>query len=188
MGFGMNTTILARAGHDCVLHVTKRHASDRLTASGARNFSLRCDNSPHTNKGATVKIAILLFSLVTFSAATTIVSAEEKPQFREGPCQSDIKNLCGPIEPGKGGIARCLKEHEDKISDECRHRIEDAKQKLTQAKEACREDAEKFCKDIQPGEGKIVRCLKEHEASLSEKCRNVPFMKGTFHHEAHVGK
>lgn len=135
-----------------------------------------------------MKTVVLLFSLITFSVASTIVTAEEKFQYRDGPCQSDIKNLCGQVEPGKGGIARCLKEHENEISAECSHRIKDANQKLIEAKEACREDAEKYCKDIQPGDGEIVRCLKEHEASLSAKCRNVPFMNGTFHHEGHARK
>ena len=35
----------------------------------------------------------------------------------------------------------------------------------------CKADMEKFCKDVKPGEGRIVKCMKEHEAELSEACK-----------------
>jgi hypothetical protein len=36
---------------------------------------------------------------------------------------------------------------------------------------ACKADREKFCKDVKPGEGRIVKCMKEHEADLSPECK-----------------
>lgn len=35
----------------------------------------------------------------------------------------------------------------------------------------CKADAEKFCKDVKPGGGRIMACLKEHAAELSAECR-----------------
>jgi len=35
----------------------------------------------------------------------------------------------------------------------------------------CADDVAKFCKDVQPGGGRIVRCLKQHEYDLSPACR-----------------
>src|SRR5262249_36934696 len=32
-------------------------------------------------------------------------------------------------------------------------------------------DVAKFCKDIQAGEGRTLKCLQEHEADLSKPCR-----------------
>jgi Cysteine rich repeat len=34
----------------------------------------------------------------------------------------------------------------------------------------CHKDADKLCKDVQPGEGRVLACLKEHKAELSPKC------------------
>jgi Golgi apparatus protein 1 len=34
----------------------------------------------------------------------------------------------------------------------------------------CKEDVAKLCKDVQPGEGKILKCLKSHQAEVSPKC------------------
>lgn len=36
----------------------------------------------------------------------------------------------------------------------------------------CAEDAKKLCKGVEPGEGRIVRCMKEHESELSPACRD----------------
>ncbi len=35
---------------------------------------------------------------------------------------------------------------------------------------SCRPDVEKFCKGVQPGEGRIAQCLKENEKDLSSSC------------------
>jgi hypothetical protein len=35
---------------------------------------------------------------------------------------------------------------------------------------ACRGDAQRFCRGIQPGEGRIGKCLKEHIAEVSPGC------------------
>lgn len=38
-------------------------------------------------------------------------------------------------------------------------------------KGACKDDLAKYCKDVQPGEGRIVKCMKEHEKDLSPGCK-----------------
>jgi hypothetical protein len=37
-------------------------------------------------------------------------------------------------------------------------------------KGACKADAQKLCSDVQPGEGKLLECLKTHQAELSPQC------------------
>ena len=37
--------------------------------------------------------------------------------------------------------------------------------------ETCRSEMDKFCKDVTPGEGRILKCLQEHDTDLSEACR-----------------
>jgi hypothetical protein len=38
--------------------------------------------------------------------------------------------------------------------------------------EACAQDIKRLCKDMQPGGGRIAKCLKEHEAELSSECKS----------------
>jgi hypothetical protein len=37
-------------------------------------------------------------------------------------------------------------------------------------KGACKQDAEKLCKDVPPGEGRVLSCLKTHQSEVSPKC------------------
>jgi len=41
--------------------------------------------------------------------------------------------------------------------------------------EKCQADVEKFCKDVQPGEGRTHRCLRDHLAELSTECAQLEF-------------
>jgi len=90
-------------------------------------------------------------------------------------CRADAEKLCKGVEPGKGRMAQCLKEHEAQVSGECKAHMEkmhEAMQARMQAfNEACKADVETHCKDVQPGQGRIVGCLRKNEASLSASCR-----------------
>lgn len=36
--------------------------------------------------------------------------------------------------------------------------------------DSCRENVDRYCRDVQPGEGRIIRCLKEHSERLDPAC------------------
>jgi hypothetical protein len=36
----------------------------------------------------------------------------------------------------------------------------------------CRDDAARLCQGVQPGEGRVARCLKQHSNELSPACKN----------------
>jgi len=38
--------------------------------------------------------------------------------------------------------------------------------------EACKADAEKFCKDVKPGKGRMKKCMKSHKKELSQACKD----------------
>ena len=42
----------------------------------------------------------------------------------------------------------------------------------TEAHEACADDVQKLCKDVKPGEGRIIGCLKDNSDRLSNECRD----------------
>jgi malate/lactate dehydrogenase len=94
---------------------------------------------------------------------------------RNGACRDDIEKFCKDVQKGGGRIAQCLKQHESELSEGCQQQIaarkEARKEKGEQIKEACKDDAQKFCKDVKPGGGRIIRCLKEHESELSAGCQ-----------------
>jgi hypothetical protein len=40
-----------------------------------------------------------------------------------------------------------------------------------QTKNPCAGDVVKYCKDVTPGGGRLVQCLKQHESELSPECK-----------------
>lgn len=110
--------------------------------------------------------ALCLSLLLTGLCLSTVVFADSSR-----PCADEIEKFCKDIQPGGGKMLSCLQEHEKDLSDTCRKKLLESKRKARQTKEACGADVEKFCKDIQPGGGRIMKCLRGHESELSPDCR-----------------
>ncbi len=86
------------------------------------------------------------------------------------PCAEEIEKYCSELKPGGGRIIACLKEHESELTALCKDRIEKVARRLKELEKACAEDVERSCRDVQPGRGRIAKCLKEHESELSAVC------------------
>jgi hypothetical protein len=99
------------------------------------------------------------------------MAAWKEKAAEDHPCAADMEKFCKDVKPGEGGIIACLKQHEAELSDGCKARTAEAKKKIGAFKEACRADMEKFCKDIDQGEGRPIKCLKEHEKDLADACK-----------------
>jgi hypothetical protein len=111
---------------------------------------------------------MVLIVAVLFLIVSSIAQADDL--HRRGPCKADIEKFCKDVKPGQGRIARCIKAHENELSPACRDKIEADREKTQEFVKACKPDTAKFCKDIKPGHGRIIRCLKSHEAELSPQC------------------
>ncbi|MGB8294948.1 MAG: cysteine rich repeat-containing protein [Polyangia bacterium] len=91
----------------------------------------------------------------------------------EDACRVDVETLCKDVPPGGGRIMACLKAHESDLSPACKEKLAAGEAKREMVKEACQSDAEKFCKGIRPGEGRIAACLKAHESELTPACQKL---------------
>jgi len=93
-----------------------------------------------------------------------------------------VQKLCPKTHPGPERLA-CMRAHKDEVSPECKKfyaEMQERRQEsmgggpgrggMREAKAACQADLEKFCKGVQPGEGRIIACLKQHEADLGPAC------------------
>lgn len=109
--------------------------------------------------------------LVTIMLLITMSSSAASEDMEKGPCAIEAKRLCAGVEPGRRRIAKCLREKRDQVSQECRDKIKDRKEKRKdRVMEACAADIEKSCKDLKPGSG-LYRCLRKNSENLSESCR-----------------
>ena len=115
-----------------------------------------------------VQIFVFVFVLLCSMAGGRVYAADE-----EMPCAEEIAKHCKEVKPGGGRILNCLNEHQEELSVSCRKKLEESKKKLMEAQQACTEDMGKFCKDVQPGGGRILKCLREHTQELSPACRKI---------------
>jgi hypothetical protein len=96
---------------------------------------------------------------------------EVAPKAGKGVCKADVDKFCKGIKPGEGRIWACLKSNEADLSQPCKDQMALAREKGKEFQKACKGDAKKFCKGIPHGKGRIVACLKSHEAELAEPCK-----------------
>lgn len=85
-------------------------------------------------------------------------------------CHKEIKELCKDKKRGPE-MFKCMEENKSKISPECLKKFEEKKEKWKNHEGPCKADREKFCKDVKPGEGRIIECMKGKIAELSPDCK-----------------
>lgn len=110
--------------------------------------------------------------------ALPLHAGQDPRQDIAGSCKVELDTYCKDVTPGKGRVLACLYAYSDKLSDPCRHAVLDAAEqaKLMKAalaflKSQCGEDVNRICKDIAPGQGRLLNCLAKNDDKLSQKCR-----------------
>jgi len=95
-------------------------------------------------------------------------------------CKADIDHYCDTATAGNGRIMACLYAHENKLSDDCDAATDDVSDildtvfaKIADVLSQCTADIEKHCGDVKFGEGRILTCLNENSASLTDDCKAV---------------
>jgi len=114
---------------------------------------------------------ILVTPLSVIFGLLVVLAAQAEEKEIRGACRADAQKLCKGIQPGGGRLAICLKQHESELSPACRERVAEAQQQGKEFAHACKADAETVCKGVQPGQGRVLRCLVENKDKLSSGCR-----------------
>jgi cysteine rich repeat protein len=100
-----------------------------------------------------------------FALLAVFIAAPALAQDLRKACEQDARSLCGGAQAG-GGILKCLKDNEGKLSAPCRSAVTN----LLQSAADCRPDAKRLCSTVTSGGSAVVECLKAHKAELSKAC------------------
>jgi hypothetical protein len=102
----------------------------------------------------------------------------KRAAFREeaDSCEADVQKLCPDTKPGRERHD-CMMQHKDQVSAECKEffgkrmeRREERREGRREAMEACREDAQRLCKEVKKGHGAVLECLRQHDKDISPAC------------------
>jgi hypothetical protein len=92
-------------------------------------------------------------------------------------CDEDIKKHCDGLGDNADKVFMCLAAYEEQLTVECKLGILEAAMSiqlgaaaLDYSVSACEADADKHCLDVQPGEGRLVSCIKANESKVSPEC------------------
>jgi hypothetical protein len=94
-----------------------------------------------------------------------------------GACRQDQDKFCKDVQAGQGRTRECLKAHLDELSPTCREHVEHmakaraGKRPVPFFLKDCESELNEFCKEVQPGGGRYLRCLSAHETELSDTCK-----------------
>jgi len=93
-------------------------------------------------------------------------------------CKAELETYCKNVTPGEGRGLACLYAYGDKLSAQCEYALYDAAAQLERfvntmsyAVNECRDDLDKFCSNIKPGEGRLIQCLEKNDAKVSKRCK-----------------
>ncbi len=113
-----------------------------------------------------IKLTIVGFFLLTGALLQTVVLAQDW-----GPCTGEIQKYCANVKPGGGEVARCLGQHKADLSNGCQSRLSALTEQVKEADEACQDDIMLVCGGVEPGGGRVLQCLKDHQSWLSFDCK-----------------
>lgn len=114
----------------------------------------------------------IAFGLAATAPAETIVEIVKTG------CEKELTSFCKDVTPGEQRVVACLYAHNDKLSGKCEGAIYEASDRLGEALAAlqhmadqCRTDIQTYCAATQPGEGRVINCLRGQSDQLSDGCR-----------------
>jgi hypothetical protein len=92
-------------------------------------------------------------------------------------CEKELKSYCQGVTPGEGRILSCLYAYGDKLSGQCEFALYDAAAQLERFVAAlsyvaneCDEDIDKYCANVEMGEGRILSCLEAQGSKIQKRC------------------
>ncbi|CUS33025.1 cysteine rich repeat-containing protein [Candidatus Nitrospira nitrificans] len=103
-------------------------------------------------------------------------------QIAEMKCEAEVQQYCPDSLSGEDR-RHCVVQRMKRLDPPCQQIVRQRLVRWTEAEGyglACVEDVKRVCLTVQPGDGRLLRCLQEHEQELSESCyQSLP--KGRLH-------
>ena len=92
-------------------------------------------------------------------------------------CEKDVNQHCSGLGQNATKVFMCLMAYEEQLSPACRKGVMETAMSIKVGSEAidyslraCEADVDGYCRDVVPGEGRVVSCIKANESRVSKDC------------------
>ncbi len=113
----------------------------------------------------------MIVALLAVALAAPLLSLPASAQGKR-PCMDDIRRLCPDVQFGdRAGAMQCLQSNAGQLSSACQKNINKMRRQGAALAEACREDAERLCGGVKPGDSRMRGCFRENWGEVSPGCQ-----------------
>jgi len=123
------------------------------------------------------KVVLSLAAAAVLLFGTTASAQQNLVETIVTGCETELKTYCKGVTPGEGRVLSCLYAYGDKLSGQCEFALYDAAAQLERFVAAlsyvaneCGDDIDKFCANVEMGEGRIVACLEAQGSKIQQRC------------------
>lgn len=117
----------------------------------------------------------LLVCLLTIASPSIGLASTGDAARADDPCADDVRQFCPDVKPGSARIVSCLRENAARVSVACRERLDadalKARRLVEEFGRSCQADVNQFCAGVDPGGGRVLGCLGQHQLELSSSCQ-----------------
>jgi hypothetical protein len=152
---------------------------------GARAFSEATAAESDSMKIPTIVGLLALGTMLPLASGSAQTPAQDAIAAMQGVlaarvvdgCREELVQYCSEVTPGEARLLACLYAHGDKLSGECQFQLYDASVRLERAinrityvAAQCGPEIQAHCANVEPGEGRMVQCLRDNQSALRPGC------------------
>lgn len=129
-------------------------------------------------KGRIFGLAAFALAVSAGGASAQTMSFHDAGALIAKSCGPSIERFCAKDNIGTGGVATCLRQHEDQVPRQCFVDLQSAQEgtdrRLAAQKatfQLCEADAREFCKGVKPGDANLLDCLLTASKVVKGTCK-----------------
>jgi hypothetical protein len=121
----------------------------------------RCSDTAQIHGGSHMKGVLVISAMLLLSGSSALAEGAARA------CVSDIRTLCGGVQPGQGRIAGCVKERFKDLSEPCQNLLATT----AAGAKACAADLKQNCAEARRRAARVA-CIRSSLANLGDACKS----------------
>jgi hypothetical protein len=117
------------------------------------------------------KFNLPILALFVFGSLVMVLGFTRLAIAQSDPCEPDREKFCPMYRADDPRRLYCLKGVSSQLKPSCKATLRNVVGSEEEFIDECTEDYKKFCSEVSPGKGRILKCLKSNSKKLEFECR-----------------